>query len=325
MLLADARANFKNGATDAETRKLLSGWLQAHTGGDSATKHEKTLPVVSAVKDYVFLVLGFGQGGKVRLHERLITLSFDDTEAVLRGSLTIRNQDYRDKPTLAEGDRVELHFAPIGTEDWSHWWTMRTVKPAVTYYGGEETYTLASDLDRLQRSTDDFQYKQSKKKKYWLAREIVADICHKYGIRCVLTDTYHHFLEMVREGSSPMDVINEVMDKERSTTGRRYAIWFETVTGTLWVWPRTRQAALYKLANACIEAQTQMYLHDRFATALTLRGPKFTNSGEDIKQHDRTDTGKNTASKTAGSDAGPAGTQTGTQGQQGQPGAYGDR
>ena len=308
MLLVDAREQFAKGKkgglfsqVGAGVQAQMSGFLGASVSANGRAKAERSLPVVSDVKDYVFLVIG--SGGE-KLHERLISLSFDDTEAVLRGSMTIRNQDFRDKPTLREGDKVELHYAPIYTENWAHWWTMRCVKPAVTYQSGEETYTLASDLDRLNSSTDDFQYKQSKKKKFWFAHEIINDICEKYRIRHVVVKTQHHFLDMVREGSSPMDVINEVLDVERSTTGRRYAVWFETVTGTLWVQPRTRQVALYKLAGACMEAQMQIYLHERFATALTIRGPKFTDAGKDVTKHDRTDTGKNTASGTAGGGAG---------------------
>lgn len=262
---------------------------------------------VAASLEYDFQLLGIrGKGKPFRLDYMLESLSWDDADTILTGTCTLHRQELSNKEALLrEGDRMELRYAPKGSTKYRTWWVMRVQRPAFTYHAGQETYQLASDLDRLQRSQDDFYYTASKKHPGgWLASEIIADVCKRYRVPFVCTLTTHRIKAFGPfTGQSPMDIINQVLDIERKHTGQRFVCWYEN--GILFLTPRKKNADLVKLAGAVVEASIETYLSERFASVVTVRRDTPTTSGTDTKAHTKSSYGKQTASTTTSSSPTP--------------------
>jgi hypothetical protein len=275
MLLAQQREDAKKGV-GVGAKAALGGMSENATQPN--TRKRSNIPTTVQQKDvvsgleYDFKVYGVkGSGTPFRIDTMLESLTWDDTDTIMRGNLTLGRQELTNKALLREGDRVELWFAKKGSNAYRKWWVMRIQRPALTYKVGQETYQLASDLDRLQRSMDDFLYKANKKHPGgWLASEIIADICKRYRVPFVCTLTTHRIQNFGPfEAQSPMDIINQVLDIERKHTGQRFICWYEQ--GILFLTPRGKNPDLVKLAGAVIEASIETYLNERFATVVTVR------------------------------------------------------
>ncbi len=304
MLVAAARKQFSQSSANSAVVDTLRGYMESKTSPKAQPKRTVQSPGIGGnpyvalsgetkTQNWVFRVWGMRYNGvEIRMDTRLESLSWDDTEPILRGTMTVRRQERTATTLLTEGDRVVIEYAPDGSSSYKKWWEMRVVRPATTYYQGQETYQLVSDLDRLARSTDDFIYIKSKKHpKGWLASEIIADICTRYKIRYVLTTTRHRFIDYKRYTASPIDVINEVVDQERILTNEKWALWFEG--GILFLVPQRRNPVLAQVGPAAMEASFESFMHDRFATAITVRGAKpVAAKKKDTKGHLKTTKGK---------------------------------
>jgi hypothetical protein len=218
--------------------------------------------------------------------------------AVTVGSLTIRDPAYGQRPTITvdEGDRVRCEVnAGAGFKEL---WEMRVATPRLSAYQRQRTYTLANDLDLLDRSTDDFIFPAGKGTSHpngWTFDEIIAKVCKDYGVKigALAKGTFRRKKTWTWRGVPPTQVFQLAMNQERIHTGRRFVVRYEK--GALYVLPLKRSPHLLALGPSLIEAAFSSHLaagqgasgvnEGYFASALTVRGLRDQPLGKDKKGH----------------------------------------
>jgi hypothetical protein len=151
-----------------------------------------------------------------------------NTIPALRGSITM-HQAHPDsggeRIDLREGDRVRCELRE-GQGQWRPYWTMRVQRPQTTVEDGTITADLADDLILASRSEGDFHYRKtgSRKKRGWLAHEIIEGICSDWKIPAGLITRGTFRMEFNERGITPLEAIRQVVRREAKETGRKFLI-----------------------------------------------------------------------------------------------------
>lgn len=221
--------------------------------------------------------------------------------AVTIGQLTLRDPSYGESAhiTVGEGDRVRCEVnAGSGFQEL---WTMRVSQPQLSAYARQRSYSLANDIDLLDRSTDDFVFRAGKgteKPNGWTFDQVIATVCRKYGVRigALAVGKFRRKKTWAWRGIPPTLAFQQAMNTERVHTGRRFIVRYSK--NALWVLPLRRSPHLIALGPSLIEAAYSSHLPQGtsgtgvnegwFASALTLRGLRDEPIKKDAKGHNVT-------------------------------------
>lgn len=219
-------------------------------------------------------------------------LDWDDSTAVMTGTIQLRDPSYGATPEVGLGDEIMLEVSLGGQGNWIELWRMRIVEPYRAFVARTRTHQLTNVLGWLAQSVDDFVYLADKAHpKGWTADEIVLDIAKRYNVPVgVIAKCTHRIKRLVLMDSSPLKAIAEAYKRERAYTDRRFVI--SADHGKLNVTPLRRNPRLLELGASLIDAGFRESLNTDFATALTVRATGKTVKGKDKKGHSRTTTQK---------------------------------
>lgn len=202
--------------------------------------------------------------------EEIEACSWDDSSAVLTGSLTFRIPEWADKLGIKSGHQIRCEvsdgrgFEPL--------WTMRVDQPNSDLAARERTVNLSSELNRLSLSTDDFTYAKGKKRPGgWRVDEVIRDICARYGIavaacpRMKARIKHWHLVDQ-----APLDVLHSALIREKKLTGRKYAVSLDW-QNRLHVSSFRRPRHLWQVGPQLLAATGSETPNERFATQVTMR------------------------------------------------------
>lgn len=262
-----------------------SRWTQA-----SAKKPMKGLPPLHytrgpyslEVPDYLWRLIAIDGAGKKKLMTEVETISWDDSSAVLSGSITFHDPAWGERLGIREGHKVRAEFSTDGGHSFTPCWTMRMTQPNSDLLARTHSLSLVSDMNRLAQSNDDFTFKKGKKGWHpggWRVDEVIKFICKKYKIpveHCPILNT--KITNWHVQDQIPLNVIHTALARHRNHTG----IWFVPRIDwreRLWIvsWQRPRE--LYLVGPQLLAATGSSQLDERFATALTVR------TGFKVKEH----------------------------------------
>lgn len=211
--------------------------------------------------------------GEIVELENVETCTWDDASAILTGTIGIRDLQFSANgtpPSVDQGDRI-ICEVDEGT-GFSELWIMRVYRPQITSLQlGTREFELVNDLDLLRQSEDWFRYKSDKAHPHgWWGHDIIRDVCRRFQVPIggIYTSTKRY--QLVIKRGSPLEVIRNVVLKERRKAGRRLVTRFEH--GRLFVLPLQRSANLLALGPTLLDAQMKSQLHEQFGSAVTLRG-----------------------------------------------------
>lgn len=199
--------------------------------------------------------------------------SWTDAEPVLTGSLSLVVPE-GERVGFAHGDMVICTMRDnFGKGKWRELWRMRCESDTQTATSGAVELALASPLGFLQRSTDDWKFKKEKNgphKDGWRAHEIARKVAKRYGFKLGNVGTPKHKVKsLVKQGTSPLDIIIAAYKEANQKEGRRYVI--EWRDHKLHVRPLRYSRRAYVLGPYLIEAGLTRSLPEQFATAVTVR------------------------------------------------------
>lgn len=265
-------------------RKTSTGRAHAHVAKSKWTKPSTRKPDASLaplsygrgpyeipVENYVwrFWAIRGDESKRVKVGE-FDSVSWDDSSAVLTGSLTFRTPEWADRLGIKSGHQIRCEandgsgFEPL--------WTMRVDQPNSDLASRSRTVNLVSDLNRLALSTDDFTYAKGKRKKGgWRADLVIRDVCARYNIpvascpRMKALIKHWHLVDQ-----APLDVIHSALIREKNVTGRKYAVSLDW-QGRLHVSSFRRPRHLWQVGPQLLAATGSETANERFATALTVR------------------------------------------------------
>lgn len=204
---------------------------------------------------------------------RVEQAAWDDINAILTGSITVRDQTYGSKqPTLNQGDRVMCE-ADEGA-GFGEVWTMRCGAPTLTASNTQRTFELTNDLDLLNRSVDEFTFHPDRHHPHgWRSDQIILQICANYQVpinpKTGVVRGHLMSKKRMHLRGSPLDMIRNVVLWERRGHGTRLVIRFDN--GHLTVLPLKRSKDLLALGPTLIEAQLTSKLPPEFASAVMMR------------------------------------------------------
>lgn len=203
---------------------------------------------------------------------------------VLTGQITLRKPN-PDQPgatiNLNDGHVIRCEVRWGG--QWTEVWRMRIWKPGLSVSDGAWTFDLSDDMRLLGDSRDDWSYRRGKRShtRGWLYHEVILDVCKRYHVPVgQIVRGKRRIKKLVRQGTSPIDIIRAAVDLEENYTGRRYIICWRD--GKLNVIPLRRNATLWNLSTQITTAMIETVRRGDHATALTARatvrhGKKRTN------------------------------------------------
>jgi uncharacterized membrane protein YgcG len=208
----------------------------------------------------------------VGLDDLVGSISWEDAGVILKGSITLYRPVHMKEMVLQEGDLLRCRMRKGPSAPWGDLWRMRIKGPEIDLGGGTYTYTLTSDLARLQASEDDFRYVKDKKHtKGWLASAITRDVCRRYKVKVgKLPATKHRIKKLNEKNASPLDVILKVYERDNKETGKTYVIdyWGARINVT----SLRRSKTMLELGPTLIEATMKAAARNpEFATVLTVR------------------------------------------------------
>lgn len=233
-----------------------------------------------------------GTGERQRLDDHVEQLVWDDANAVLTGTIQLRDPVLQVLPNIDFGDEVMVEVSLTGDLNFIELWRMRIDAPYRDFEPAERTFQLMNALGWLSKSTDDFKYGIDKAHpKGWLASQIVLDLATKYQIPTgVIQTTTHLITKLVVLQGSPLDVISLAYKREKNYTHKRFVISCDH--GLLNVLPLVRSPQLLQLGPTLIAATLQQQMGSEFATALTVRATGRVDKGKDKKGKKKTGIGK---------------------------------
>lgn len=208
-------------------------------------------------------------------------ITWDDSNAITQGTITLRMNPFDQSAgenRLDQGDRIRLE-AKVGTMAWREVWTMRCYRPQLTASNIQRNFVLVNDLDLLRQSEDNFYYRASgpdvisgglAKPGGWTGPEVIADVCKRYKVPLTCYSTTDKIGKIRVRRGSPLEVIRNVLLRERRRNNRRLMIrWSQ---GRLYVVPLAKSPTLLNLGPTLIEAAFQSELPDQFGSAITIHG-----------------------------------------------------
>jgi hypothetical protein len=215
----------------------------------------------------------------VSLDAYVTGLSWEDTGPILTGSMVLQKGRGKRPLAINEGHRIRLEVAPELGGRYQVVWEMRITDSGITASSGTHEYQLADELAWLQKSRDDWQFRKSKNKKGdkktkrpngWLAHQIAAEVCRRYGVKVgKLAKGTKRINNLTEHNASPLDIILKAYKLERQHSGRRFVV--RMTAGKLEVVALRRSKSLLLLGETLIEASIQRSLRKAFATAAHVR------------------------------------------------------
>lgn len=239
------------------------------------------------VRKYEFRLWAHLTSGKIAALEEVEEIQWDDSSAVMTGTLNFRQPEWAAKVGLVDGNEVACEYRP---EDgaWAPLWLMRVTNPAKTYETRQRTFQLANDLQRLIDSTDTFKFVKGKKKKNgWRADEVISYILRAYGVEVApggMPRLRSYITNWTLIDQRPLDVVKSALTRERNVTGNRYTLSLNA-TGQAVVSPYRRPTFLYEMGEVMLSAAYNVQRHPRFATALTVRADPVATVAKDARGH----------------------------------------
>lgn len=212
--------------------------------------------------------------------DRIEAATWDDSSAILTGTLQLRDAVFATAggkiPSVDEGDRVICEVDE--GHGFSELWVMRLYRPQlISANDGTRSFELANDLDLARRSEAWFRYKADKAHPHgWYGHEIIEDVCKRFNIPIGGMYVSTKRFQLVVKRCSPLEIIRNIVLKERRKAGRRLVVRFEH--GRIYVLPLQRSAHLLALGPTLIDATMKSQLPDEFASAVTVRG--ITDNGQ---------------------------------------------
>jgi hypothetical protein len=225
-------------------------------------------PNLALVPEFRFVVAG-------KILDNVESCSWDDNNAIMRGQLVTRDQEFdrTPPPAIDIGTVVRCDVDQGG--GFSELWRMRVSDPQLTVSDQQHTFTLANDLDLLLRSEGMFAYPAGAMagpvptKQGLYGHDIIKDVCKRFHVK--IGRLYKGTRRMRKAWSqsiSPIDVIRYVVKRERQLTGRRLVVKWKN--NSLYVVPFVRNPKLLGLGPTLIEAAFQQGLAPEFASAMRL-------------------------------------------------------
>lgn len=213
--------------------------------------------------------------------ELIERITWDDSNAITQGTITLRMNPFDEaagENRLDQGDRIKLE-AKVGTMTWREVWVMRCYRPQLTSSNIQRTFTLVNDLDLLRQSEDNFYFRASgpdvisgglERPGGWTGPEVIAHVCQKYRVPLTCYQTTDKIGKIRVRRGSPLEVIRNVLIRERRRNNRRLMIRWSN--GRLYVVPLAKSPTLLNLGPTLIEAAFQSELPEQFGSAITIHG-----------------------------------------------------
>lgn len=248
------------------------------------------IPDLTRVPSFRFFVVHRGK----RTPIRVTSANWDDVNALTSGQVGLTDIALDpDRVTPHNGDQIFCEVNEGG--GFGELWRMRVYEPELTVSSESRTVKLINDLELLRRSEGEFHYRRTRVNGKpsgahphgWTGPQIINDVCTRYRVK--IGALYHSTYRFSGIGwkdktVSPLEVIRNVILKERRINGRRLVIRYDR--GKLYVVPFTRSPGLIALGANLIEAAYQESLAEQFGTAVLVRADWMkTSSTVDAKGH----------------------------------------
>lgn len=204
---------------------------------------------------------------RLRLDSMVESFDWDDSTAVLTGSMTLKLPPR--KIDLTHGHLVICEHARGGGR-FREVWRMRISAPNADATGGYQL-TLSDDMALLQASKDDFDYRKDKRHPNgWLPHQIAADIARRYRFRIGrMVRTTHRIKKLHRPNASPLEALTAALLKEKVAKKRKMVMRWRR--GRLEVLPLRRSREMLALGPMLIDAGLTTTMRENLATAVTVR------------------------------------------------------
>lgn len=216
--------------------------------------------------------------------------SWDDSRPILTGSLSAREPGLSGTDLkLQVGDLIVCEVGTGPKPVYRELWRMRCWNPGLQLASGEWTYDLASDLQRLAESYDDFKFVKDKQHPNgWTGDQIIAFVCKLYGIKASIPKMKHRFVKLVWVGDPTEDrsvysLLVHVLKVERNQHHRRFRM--DMVGRELRITPFVRNKELFELGDTILDGTLQSTKHERFATSVRVSNLKTDEVGVDTKKN----------------------------------------
>lgn len=204
--------------------------------------------------------------------QEIESITWDDSSSLMTGNLTLREPEWAEKLAIRDGHLLTCEVS-ANRRTWEPVWTMRVYEPTKSMATKQRSFQLANDLQRLRDSTDSFKFTKGTRKGGWRGDQVMRFIFDRYGVpvapgglpklRCKITN-------WILTDQAPLDVLHSVLMRERTVTGRKYALRLDA-HGRVVLSPYSRPRQLYVLGGELLDATYATTPHERFATALTVR------------------------------------------------------
>jgi hypothetical protein len=265
-----------------------SSWTKPGSRGFSSLPplryDDGPFPVV--VRDYTFRMWGIRSNDDHVQIEEFTQVTWDDSSAVLTGSITFQTPEWAGNLKLRGGNEVLCEVSDNDGKNFTPLWRMRLVQPNSDLAQRSRSATLVNDLQLLNDSDDDFAYTADRSHPGgWRIDQIIRDICDRYGIEIgTLPVMKARVKKWHLTDQRPLDVIHSALLREKNVTGKKYSVSLD-VSKRLHVTSFKRPRHLYELGSQLIAATYSEQFDPRFATALTVRADLPDTAKKDKKGH----------------------------------------
>jgi prophage tail gpP-like protein len=216
----------------------------------------------------------------VSLDDFVTSVSWEDSSPILRGSISLQTIEGKKPLAIYEGHKILLDVAPRQGGEYRRIWEMRILSSTITASSGEHVFDLADELAWLQKSRDDWQFKERKNKKQsdthtyrpkgWRADQIVREVCRRYGVKVgKLAKGTKYISNLTEQNASPLEIIMKAYKLERNFSGRKFVVRMRG--GELQVVPVRYSKTMLLLGGSLLDATISRSLRKSLATAAHVR------------------------------------------------------
>lgn len=222
--------------------------------------------------EFELALLRGGRSKPLVLDPVVESFSWEDSEAVLSGSLNLRRPDPGDAASLPIGKghlvRCRVRY---GGHAWRELWRMRADSPVPDPVEGAVTVDLADDLAGLQKGERKWTFRKSKHRRHgWRADEITRHVCKELHVHVgALAKGTKRFDKVVTTGSG-LAAIKDAYKRERDHSARAFVLRMHN--GRVEVVPYRRNRVLYVIAGDLQQASQTAEQKDKPITVLKARG-----------------------------------------------------
>jgi hypothetical protein len=232
--------------------------------------------------EFELALLRGGRSKPLVLDNVVESFTWEDSEATLQGSVSLRRPDPADPASLPIGKGQLIRCSVrYGGHAWRELWRMRCDSPVPDPVEGTVTVDLADDMAALSKGERKWTFRKTKRRRHgWRCDEIARHVCKELHLHAgKLAKGTKRFDKVVVTGSG-LAVLKDAYKRERDHSARAFVLRLRN--GRVEAVPYQRNRVLYVIAEDLQTATQTIEQKDKPTTVIKARG--HIGKGDDRKK-----------------------------------------